>query len=116
MCTLISSEVVIGNFLIEAVEKNDYKIEIKKLYAYENKLTKQLKMHDYYTKFTSDKILAFQDNYPFFVTSVDNDFLNIVKRDNDEKQFVTLLTRYFRLGLPKFVVEAMKKSSKDVLG
>lgn len=115
MCTLISSEVVIGNFLIEAIEKNDYIIEIEKLYAYDKELSKQLKIHDYYTKFTPDKILAFQDNYPFFVTSVDNDFLNIVKREN-EKQFVTLLTRFFRLGLPKLVVEEMKKSSKAVLG
>ncbi len=115
MCTLISSEVIIGNFLIEAVEKNDYKIEIQKLYAYDKELSKQLKSHNYYTKFTPDKILAFQDNYPFFVTSVDNDFLNIVKRDN-EKQFVTLLTRFFRLGLPRLVVEEMKKTSKAVLG
>ena len=116
MCTLISSEGVIGNFLIEAVKKNDYKIEIKKLYAYDKELSKQLKMHDYYTRFTPEKILAFQENYPFFVTSVDKGFLNIVKRENDEKQYVTLLTRYFRLGLPKFVVEEMEKSSNIVLG
>lgn len=116
MCTMISSDVVIGNFVIEAVKKNDYKIELNKLYNFDEELSKRLKQYDIYTKFTPEKILDFQENYPFFIESIENNSLRVATDADHSKEFLRLLIRYFRIGIPKLVVTKVEATSKDVLG
>ncbi len=113
---MISSDVVIGNFVIEAVKKDDFKIELSKLFSFDEELSKSLKQYDYYTKFTPEKIHDFQKNYPFFIASIDDNALTIATDAKHSKEFLLLLIRYFRIGIPKLVVSEVEATSKDILG
>lgn len=42
MCKFISSDSIIGNFVIESLEKNNYKIEFEKLYDFDEQLSRSL--------------------------------------------------------------------------
>jgi len=115
MCKFISSDSVIGNFVIEILEKNDdFRIELTKLYAFDAQLSERLKEHNYYTKFENRRVLDFKDDYPFFIESLDKECFSIV---NSEKkpELKSMLIRYFRVGLPKIVIEEMKTVSKTIL-
>lgn len=115
MCKMISSETVIGNFIIEAVEKEDFKIEISKLFEFDTKLSQILTKLDYYTNLNTLKIVEFAENYPFFVKSVDDGYLNIVNEAKDNKVLTNKLERYFRFGMPKSVIDQMQNTSKALL-
>lgn len=115
MCKIISSETVIGNFIIEAVEKEDFKIEISKLFEFDTKLSQILTKLDYYTNLNTLKIVEFAENYPFFVKSVDDGYLNIVNEAKDNKVLTNKLERYFRFGMPKSVIDQMQNTSKALL-
>ena len=115
MCKFISSDSVIGNFVIESLEKNDFTIELKKLYDFDTLLSEKLITQDYYTKFDSGRIIDFKENYPFLVESLENDCLHIVKDIENREVFNSMLVRYFRLGMPKFVITQMKVVSQTIL-
>ncbi len=114
MCKIISSDIVIGNFVIEAVEKDDFEIELKKIYDFDTKLSKELIKHDYYTKFDPINVIEFQENYPFFIKSI-NESLVCVDDSNKKDYLMNMLIRYFRIGIPKIVAQEMKTISQTIL-
>ena len=116
MCKTISSEAIIGNFMIEMVEKNNFEMQIDNLIVFEKKLSKQLKKHEYFTKFDFIQILDFKENFPFFVDNIDENFLIIKQNDQDSIKLTTQLSRYFRLGMPKLVIDEIKNISREILG
>lgn len=116
MCKLISSDSIIGNFVIESLEKNDFQIELQKLYDFDEQLSERLEKHNYYTNFDLQRVLDFKDNYPFLVESMDNKCFSIVKETEKKDEFYSMLIRYFRLGMPKVVIREMKIISQTILG
>lgn len=115
MCKFISSDSIIGNFVIESLEKNNYKIEFEKLYDFDEQLSKNLEAHNYYTNFDLVEVFDFKEQYPFLIESLENECLNIVQ-DIERKSFQASLIRYFRLGMPKIVINEMKSISQMILG
>lgn len=115
MCKIISSESVIGNFIIEAVAKEDFQIKISKLFEFETALSQMLTKLDYYTNLNTLKIVEFAESYPFFVKSIDEGYLNIVNETKDNKVLTNKLERYFRLGMPRVVINQMQDTSKAFL-
>lgn len=115
MCKFISSDSIIGNFVIESLEKNNYKIEFEKLYDFDEQLSRSLEAHNYYTKFDLVKVFDFKEQYPFLIESLENECFNIVKNIEIES-FQATLIRYFRLGMPKIVIDKMKSISQRILG
>ncbi len=112
MCKIISSDLIIGNFVIESLEKDDFKIEFEKLYDFDDKLSSNLEKYNYYTNFDLSNVIEFKQNYSFLIESYDDECFNVVK---DIENFQSLLIRYFRLGIPKFVIDEMKRVSKSIL-
>ena len=89
MCKMISSESIIGNFLLAALEKGDDRINV-------------------------DKLLDFAEDYPFFVKSVNE--INVCMTDSyDQYVLSNKLSRYFKMGLPKVVINEMQTVSQKVL-
>lgn len=115
MCKFISSDSIIGNFVIESLERNNYKIEFEKLYNFDEQLSRNLKAYDYYTKFDLVKVFDFKEQYPFLIESLENECFNIVNNVEVES-FQATLIRYFRLGMPKIVIDEMKSISQMILG
>ena len=116
MCKFISSDSIIGNFVIESLEKNDFRIELEKLYEFDEQLSKKLVEYNYYTNFDLVKVADFTESYPFLVESLDNECFHIVKDIQNKDNFHSLLIRYFRLGMPKIVINEMKIISQTILG
>lgn len=116
MCKFISSDSIIGNFLIEAIEKDDFQIELKKLYDFDQQLSKKLEKHNYYTNFDLLRVSDFHENYPFIIESLDNEYFHIYKDVSNKDDFRSMLVRYFRLGMPKIVISEMKSISQTILG
>lgn len=116
MCKIISSDSIIGNFVIEALEKDDFKIDLEKLYDFDEQLSANLEKHNYYTKFDLIEVIDFSENYPFLIESLDNDCFHIVKNIGDKARFQSMLLRYFRFGMPKIVIDEMKSISQAILG
>ncbi len=116
MCKFISSDSIIGNFVIESLEKDDFSIELEKLYKFDDQLSRKLVEHNYYTNFDLVKVNDFKENYPFFIESLDSECLHIVNDINNRDKFQSLLIRYFRMGMPKFVINEMKIISQMILG
>jgi hypothetical protein len=109
----ISSDVVIGNFLIETLERDREHIEFKNLFDFDKKISKTIRGKNYSTKFSVNSIFEFQDNYPFFVSLSDDNCLTIVK--NGEKNItINRLIRHFRIGLPTFIVEKVSLTYKNL--
>lgn len=115
MCKFISSDSIIGNFVIESVEKDDFQIELEKLYIFDKELSKRLKKHNYFTNFNVKEISSFKDNYPFIIKSYNNESFSIIQRIESKDEFHSMLIRYFRLGMPKVVINEMKQVLKTIL-
>ena len=116
MCKVISSESVIGNFMIESVKREGFEIDVEQLITFDKALSAGLKAHNYYTGFDFKKITDFQNSYPFFASIDDDSSKLTVCQTMDVESLKTKLVRYFRIGMPKLVVEEMKSASKTVLG
>lgn len=115
MCKIISSDIVIGNFIIEAVEKDNFEIELNKIYDFDTKLSEKLMKHNYYTRFDSINVIEFQENYPFFIKSINERFV-CVDDSKKKDEFMNMLIRYFRIGIPKIVAQEIKTISQTILG
>lgn len=116
MCKAISSEIVIGNLILEAVERDEKKIPIEDLISFDKKINISLKDMDYFTKFSIDNMFEFEKNYPFFISTINDNELEIIKFDAPKEYFLKRLTRYFRMGLPNDVINKLSAASKMVLG
>ena len=98
MCKMISSESIIGNFLLAALENGDDLISIEKLF-----------------KLNYMNILDFAEDYPFFIKSVNE--INVYLTDScDQCALSSKLNRYFKMGLPKVVIREMQVVSRNILG
>lgn len=114
MCKMISSESIIGNFLLAAVEKGDDQINIEKLFKFESLLGSHLNRLNYFTCLNYMNILDFAEDYPFFIKSVNE--INVCMTDAyDQCVLSNKLNRYFKMGLPKVVINEMQTVSKNVL-
>lgn len=115
MCKIISSDAVIGNFIIESVERDNYDISIEKMNNYEKQLSENLEKYNYFTRFDFDEILDFTENYPFFVKSLQSNHMKICNKANNNTNLINQLKRYFRIGMPTLVINEMVSVSKSIL-
>ena len=114
MCKIISSESIIGNFLLAALEMGNDKVNIEKLFMFESLLSSNLNRLNYFTCLNYINILDFAEDYPFFIKSVNED--NVSLTDSYEPYVLSnKLKRYFKMGLPKVVINEMQTASKNVL-
>ena len=111
---MISSESIIGNFLLAALEMGDNQVNIEKLFMFESLLSTQLNRLNYFTCLNYMNILDFAEDYPFFIKSVNE--INVFLTDSyDPYVLSNKLNRYFKMGLPKVVINEMQAVSKNVL-
>lgn len=114
MCKMISEESIIGNFLLAAVENGVSQIEVEKLFRFEMLLGTNLDKFNYFTCLNYMNILDFAENYPFFIKSVNEK--NVQLTDSFGQDVLSnKLSRYFKMGLPKTVINEMQTASKNVL-
>lgn len=118
MCKSISSDVIIGNLLIEAIERDVEQISFNQLLNFDNQISIAINAIDYSTKFSINNIHEFENNYPFFVSISNENNLRIVKNKNRmEKDVIkNRLIRYFRIGLPNSVVSQVDIVSTLIFG
>lgn len=114
MSKIINSDIIIGNFIIEAVEKNDFEVKISQLYDFDLKLSEKLIEYNFYTKFDPINVIEFQEEYPFFIKSV-NKTTFCVDNSNNKEHLKQMLIRYFRIGIPKIVSQEIKNISEMIL-
>lgn len=114
MCKIISSDAVIGNFILESVERNNFSISIEKMISYDEELSQKLRAYDYFTRFDFDEIIDFRDNYPFFVKSVESNYIKILDETEDTRKLINQLKRHFRVGMPTLVINEMISVSKSI--
>ncbi len=99
----ISSDSFISNVLIEYIKNNIYRIKIDDLFELEKHLSEQISTEDYFMSLTFNDILSFEENYSFFVTLINNEYLQVEK--DAPGNLIVRLVRYFRMGMPKSFVE-----------
>ena len=65
MCKIISSEAVIGNFILESLERNYFTVSIKKIVEYDNILSQKLESYDYFITIELDDFMIdlIKENY-----------------------------------------------------
>lgn len=114
MCKMISSESLIGNFLLASLEMGNHKIEIDELFAFESNLGSHLNHLNYFTRLSYSNILDFVDDYPFFIKSVNESSVSLTD-SYDLAVLSNKLKRYFKMGLPETVIKEMQAVSKNVL-
>ena len=108
MWKCVSSDVIIGNFIIESVERNNFNVELKKLYTFDNELSSRLVQHNYYTNFKAEDVSYFIDQYPFLIESYTDEGFRITQKNKTQEELRDTLLRYFRYGMPKVVINEMK--------
>ena len=116
MCKFISSDTIIGNFVIESIEKNDFSVELQKLYSFDKELSGRLAQHNYYTNFNVKDVSCFRDQYPYLIESSSGDGFRIAQKIGSQDEFRRMLIRYFRYGMPKVVINEMKQTLQIILG
>lgn len=115
MCKSISCDIVIGNFIIAAIEKNHKEIDLDMLASFDTQLNQRLE-EQYSTKFSFDGVSEFSSSYPFFVAETTNDYIKIVDYEDAKDTLIKRLERYFRIGLPQAVVDELITTSISVFG
>lgn len=115
MCKFISNDSIIGNFVIAAVEKDCYKVEMQKLYDFDDLLSNKFEIYDYYSNFDLIRIMDFVESYPSFVESVDEQYFYISMHRKDKSRFLEILVRHFRFGIEEEVVKEMKSVLSNIL-
>ncbi len=116
MCRRISAEYIIGNVLIEALERKKSFVDFDVIIKVDDFLYKELlEKYDTFSKVDFEDIYSTVDNYPYFFKAKGNRLELAVSQDEGELEGLKeRLLRYFRIGLPKCVVEAIHKSSEMV--
>lgn len=116
MCKIISSDLIIGNFIIEAVAKNDFKVEIGAIQKFDEELSQRLIKYDYYTNFSMTSVACFAEYYSFLIESLDEQYIKILNDEANEDRFAQKLNRYFRFGMPRIVIDEMHSVLQNLLG
>ena len=116
MCKIISSDVVIGNFLLEAIERDTFNVLIEDMVIYDEDLSWKLNKYNYFTRFDYEKVLDFTENYPFFAQIIESNYIRIMNKMNNKDKLREQLGRYFRIGIPTLVVNEIRSVSDSVLG
>lgn len=112
----VSSDVVVGNFLLEFVKHNvssknkTVKIPVGKLIKFDDIVSEKIKEHKMCTVFSSDKVMNFEKTYPFFGMRISADRKYLIMNTR-EKQ--TRLNRYFRIGIPVKLVSVFEKAFEE---
>ena len=109
---VVKTEVIIGNYIIELIEKGIFQFTIEDLHKLDNVLSLRVAKMDYHYKPLVFHIYDFLEKYPSFVTSKD-DTVYIKKEAVKDKE---LVIRYFRIGCPKNLVAEIIKVTKEVIG
>lgn len=114
MCKLISAEIVIGNYILDAISNSMgsrvvEKISISKLIDYDEKLS-DLIGQGYFSKFNTNEIFEFQYNYPYIIRNINAGEMDLSINEGTVDSFKNRLERYFRMGLPSNIVEAMNEA------
>jgi len=113
----VSSDVIVGNFLLEFVKhsvssKNKtVKIPVGKLIKFDDIVSENIKEDKMCTVFSSDKLMNFEETYPFFGMRISKDRTHLLMNTR-EKQ--TRLNRYFRIGIPIKLVSVFEKAFEEV--
>lgn len=116
MWKLISSDTIIGNFVIESIEKNNFSIELQKLYSFDKELSGRLAQHNYYTNFdVKEDVSCFINQYTFLIESYNDEEFRIVQKNGTQEELRDTLLRYFRYGMPKVVINEMKQALQIIL-
>lgn len=110
MCNVVSSRLIIGNYIIESVKKDSYRFNLDDFCRYDSILDEELKKIDYCSDFDKDELFDFADDYPFVVND-EADTLSIVQ-DLSKDVFLKMLDRYFRIGVSRDVALALEDASK----
>ena len=116
MCKKINAELVIGNILIEAIERKQILLTIEQIIEFETKFDELLKKDDAFTDFNLSEISLFTQNYPFFLEIKDSESVEIQTSNDQIDIFTNRLKRYFRIGLPNNIVNDVKQTSELVFG
>lgn len=114
----ISSDVIIGNFVIEyfkhhqSTKQKAITIPMKNLIKFDEIVLSIVEKDNMYTNFVGFESLSkFEDNYGFFGITLSNDNSNIII---NRKIDITRLNRYFRIGIYKSLVKIFEDSYKMV--
>ena len=113
MSKSISCDVVIGNLMIEAIEKDHTEISFDKLFQFDERVNFELK-EKYLTKFSINSVKRFESDYPFFVVETSNNCIRIVDYKANRAALLDRLKRYFRIGLPSVVVNEFISVSEEI--
>lgn len=111
----LSSEAIIGNFILSSVEKDKINISIEEIMCYDEELSLKLKEYNYLSRFDFDEIIKFKYNYPFFIEDIFDDHIKVFYDNRNKNEFINELIRYFRFGMPTIVVNEMISVSQSVL-
>lgn len=105
MMITVEPEIIIGNYIIELLNKSVRKFNKNELQKIDDELSSSLSKIGYYYKPLIFHINEFAEMYSMFVELKDNDV--IIKDYAIEN--VSLVNRYFRLGCPKELINEIKK-------
>ena len=103
----VSAEVVIGNLIIEAIQRGKREVTSDQFIDFDNSLSAIIKHKGMMTDFTPLQIYEFELNYPYFVEVV-NDSLKLAEIDKGR------WIQCFRAGLPISLIKDIKQSATIV--
>lgn len=113
MCQRVDAEVIIGNVLITAVERQQFEISLDYFTDFDKEVTILLKKRKTITSFSTFELLEFENNYPYFIDDFSNDTIKLKSYESD-KDFRNRLVNNFRAGLPSYLVEDMMEALDTV--
>jgi len=119
MCKVVNGDILIGNFLIEALNKGRIEVSYKDIMEFDRKLITTLEQDNYATRFSVNSIDNFENSYPFFVMPGENRSFRFVPFDEAElgkQNFLERLKRNFQMGLPNTLIEKLTSTADNVLG
>lgn len=115
---IIKEYVVIGNFLIEYFKHHHFAkrktilLPIDDIVKFNTVVTSIVKKDNMYTTFTGyQSVQKFKEEFGFFGISISNDNTNIIIT---HKLDITILNRYFRIGIYKSLVKTFEDSYKII--
>lgn len=104
---IVGSEITIGNFILESVKQNNFSVPVKDLLNCEKALAEKLESSGYYAGFSYTDVMDFTNEYPFLVGHIIDGHI-LIHSANDRDNFILRLTRYFRIGVPSKVINAIE--------
>ena len=100
----IHTDTIIGNFILEKVLRDKTKFNVNELLKFDRKLSKNLT--DFYDDLSIKSIEDFVYDYPFIARLENNKV--IISQSTSKEMLLYRLERYFRIGIPKTVLEAIR--------